>query len=102
MRQQAHDPLDVESTFQPDRVGSGAPGACASGLLNQPARQGMVGLVTGSVGDDKPLDVEAQQSQVTDQVEYFVACALVRVTHGVSDDPLAAENQEVGRGCPGA
>ena len=46
------------------------------GELEQPANQGVVGLVAGAMSDDEPLQVEAQQSQVADHVE--ILCARIR------------------------
>ena len=57
----------------------------------------MVGLVTGAPGKDEALEVEAQEREVADQVEYLVSCAFVVVAQGVSDHTLAAEDQEIGR-----
>ena len=101
--QRPHDALDVE------RRALSASARChrtagRSGMRcsNKPARQGMVGLVSGAMGDDEPLEVEAQQRQVAEQVEYFVARAFVLVAQRVSDQPLAAEDQEIGRGGPQA
>ena len=62
----------------------------------------MVGLVTGALREDEPLEVEAQERQVAEQVEYFVSRTLVVVAQRVSDQTLAAEDQEIGRGGPQA
>ena len=54
--------------------------------------------MTGAMGDDETFKVEAQESQVAEQVEYLVACTLIRKAQRVPDRSLAAEDQEIGRG----
>ena len=74
--------LDIEhAVWSRERARqSRPPVAAGQRLLDQPASQGMVGLVARSLGDDEPLEVEAQERQVTDQVEYLVPRAFVVVT----------------------
>ncbi len=50
------------------------------------------------VRDDKPVEVDPQESQVANHVEDLVSHALVGVAKCIADDPVAAENQEVGGG----
>ena len=70
--------------------------------LEQPAHQGGVGLVAGAVRDDEALQVHAQKREVADHVEYLVPGAFVGIAQRVADHAVAAEDQEIGRGGPGA
>ena len=97
VRQEAHDPGDVEHAVFPERAGRSARSAFDRRLLEQPPRQGVVGLVSRPVGDDEPVEVEAQESEVADHVEDLVPHALVGIAQHVADDAVAAEDQEVGR-----
>src|SRR5262249_56361410 len=81
--QLAHDGLDIES----GGLSLGAGGFRATGwgstLLEQTARERMVGLVTGALGKNKPFQIEAQEREGSDQVEHFGSGALLVVTGGV-------------------
>ena len=101
VRQKAHDAGDVDHAVFREcgrRVGSrrDRPGD----LIEQPPRQGVVGLMSGPVSDHEPVEVEAQQSQVADHVENLVPHTFVGIAQGVADDARRAEDQEIGRRRP--
>ena len=81
MRQQAHDAGDVDhAVFHERRAATAAQARSIGDLLEQPARQRVVGLVSRPVGDHEPVEVEAQESQVADHVEDLVPHAFVGIT----------------------
>src|SRR5262245_13949261 len=50
------------------------------------------------VRDHVTMEIAAQKREITQKVQYLVSNTLVRVSQGVLDHTLGAEDQQVGRG----
>ncbi len=101
MGQEAHDARDVDRAVLAERQGRVVGGRAGSGL-EQPASQGRVGLVARAIGHDEAVQVGAQERQVADHVEDLVPRALIGEPERVADDPVPAEEEQVGLGRPDA